>query len=65
MNAAIQALCSTELLKTYFDEGFVQWEINDENENGYKGKLVAHFRTNSQIKKVYHSGFQKNKDIQR
>ena len=43
LNAALQALCSTELLKEYFDQGLAQWETNDTNQNGYSGKLVANF----------------------
>lgn len=43
MNAALQALCTTDPLNKYFEQGLAQWETNDNNQNGYHGKLVANF----------------------
>ena len=43
MNAALQALCTTDPLNKYFEQGLAQWETNDSNQNGYHGKLVANF----------------------
>ena len=39
----IQAICATEHLVEYFKEGLAQWEVNESNEKGYRGRLVAQF----------------------